>query len=75
MSCLGSPNVTLVKQNDDVWCVAQGEAATSALAWTSKRGGLQRGGEKIFLFPRLFRVNFLKPTSDIMHVPADVISI
>jgi hypothetical protein len=30
-----------------VWCVAQGEAATSALAWTSKVGGLQRGGKKI----------------------------
>jgi hypothetical protein len=42
--------VTLMKQNDDVWCVAQGEAATSALAWTSKRGELQRGGKKTFLF-------------------------
>ena len=48
VSCLGSPNVTLVKQNDDVWCVAQGEAATSALAWTSRFGGLQRGGKNKF---------------------------
>jgi hypothetical protein len=37
-----------MKQNDDVWCVAQGEAATSALAWTSKGGELQRGGKKTF---------------------------
>jgi hypothetical protein len=40
--------VTLMKQYDVVWCVAQGEAATSGLAWTSKGGGLQRGGKKIF---------------------------
>jgi hypothetical protein len=40
--------VTLMKQNNDVWCVAQGEAATSALAWTSKSWGLQRGGKKTF---------------------------
>jgi hypothetical protein len=24
-----------MKTNDDVWCVAQGDAANSALAWTS----------------------------------------
>jgi hypothetical protein len=64
-----------MKQNDDVWCIAQGEAATSALAWTSKRGGLQRGGKKIFLLALLFGVHFLKLTSDIMYLPADVISI
>ena len=56
VSCLGSPNVTLMKQNDVVWCVAQGEAATSALAWTSKSGGLQRGGKKTFFFLVLFVV-------------------
>jgi hypothetical protein len=39
-----------MKQNDDVWCVAQGEAATSALAWTLKGVGLQREGKKTFLF-------------------------
>ena len=48
LSCLGSPNVTLMKQNNDVWCVAQGEAATSALALSSKGGELQRGGKKTF---------------------------
>ena len=48
MSCLGLPNVTLMKQNNNVWCVAQGEAATSALAWTSKQGGLERGGKNFF---------------------------
>jgi len=37
-----------MKQNNNVWCVAQGEAATSALAWISKRGELQRGGKKTF---------------------------
>jgi hypothetical protein len=63
VSCLGSPNVTLVKQNDDVWCVAQGEAATSALAWTSKHGGLQRGGKKTFFVSpsvssKFFKANF-----------------
>jgi hypothetical protein len=42
--------VTLMKQDGDVWCVAQGEAATSALAWTSKGGGLQREGEKCLYF-------------------------
>ena len=43
--------MTLMKQNDDVWCVAQGEAATSALAWTSRGGGLKRGGKKtLFCF-------------------------
>ena len=39
-----------MKQNDDVWCVAQGEAATSALAWTSKGGEMQRGGKKTFFW-------------------------
>jgi hypothetical protein len=39
-----------MKQNADVWCVAQGEAATSALAWTSEGGGLDRGGKKCFYF-------------------------
>ena len=63
MSCLGWPNVTLMKQNDDVWCVAHGEAATSALAWTSKHGGLQRGGKKTFFVSpsvssKLFKANF-----------------
>jgi len=37
-----------MKQNNNVWCVAQGEAATSALAWTSKQGGLERGGKNFF---------------------------
>ena len=55
--------MTLVKQNDDVWCVAQGEAATSALAWTSKRDGLQRGGKKTFFVSpsvssKFFKANF-----------------
>jgi hypothetical protein len=52
-----------MKQNDDVWCVAQGEAATSALAWTSKGGGLQRGGKKTFfvnpsVWIKLFKANY-----------------
>ena len=46
MSFLGLPNVTLMKKSDSVWCVAQGDAATSALAWTSKSDELERGGEK-----------------------------
>jgi hypothetical protein len=40
--------VTLMNQNGGVWCVAQGDAATSALAWTSTGGELQREGKKTF---------------------------
>ncbi|XP_021922810.1 uncharacterized protein LOC110831285 [Zootermopsis nevadensis] len=36
MSAEGYPNVTLLKGDKNVWCVAQEDAATSALAWTSK---------------------------------------
>jgi hypothetical protein len=32
--CVGLSDVALLKQGDNVWCVAQGRVSTSALAWT-----------------------------------------
>jgi hypothetical protein len=52
--------VTLVKKNDDVWCVAQGAAATSALAWTPMRDGLQRGGKNTFFISSFVLSKLLK---------------
>jgi len=63
VSSEGSPNVTLMKQNNSVWCVAQGEAATSALAWTSKGGGLERGVPYFTGKKSSLECNFMKPES------------
>ncbi|XP_023718997.1 uncharacterized protein LOC111870724 [Cryptotermes secundus] len=37
VAAVGSADVTLLKQNGTVWCVAQGAASSSALAWTSEK--------------------------------------
>jgi hypothetical protein len=36
-----------MKTNNDVWCVAQGDAANSALAWTSNYSRLGFAGKHI----------------------------
>jgi predicted Rdx family selenoprotein len=45
--CLGPPNVTLMKTTYTVWCIAQGDAANSALVWTKKEYGFYPEGKHI----------------------------
>ncbi|GFG28421.1 hypothetical protein Cfor_12636, partial [Coptotermes formosanus] len=68
VSSEGLPNVTLMQRNNDVWCVAQGEAATSALAWTSKSGGLRREVPYFTGKKSVLDCNFMKPESCIVWV-------
>ncbi|XP_021932867.1 uncharacterized protein LOC110836221 [Zootermopsis nevadensis] len=61
VSAAGYPNVTMIKKGQKVWCVAQEDAATSALAWTSKNYRLNVAASYFAGETSDLDCNFMKP--------------
>ncbi|XP_069704006.1 uncharacterized protein [Periplaneta americana] len=58
----GTPNVTLLKRSNSIWCVAQDEAAYSGLAWEPQEDVIDEKVEWITEKSAL-NCNFMEPTS------------